>query len=306
MQNHHGKNLTSGHYTSDVLYKNEWYHADDSRITKIKQLKIDTTGAYLLFYVQETKAVTKGQKRAAAEADDDRPAIGVKRGQTHIEAIKASKGTAGGAFSLGTAAKHLYGLVPSFFSFKPVAFEQPSGTDDMETDSFRSFADIHIASSPTQPSSMFIDNDLIRSSVQETQMEDQAPEPRAQCSSAEVLILPKPAIDIKSEVPRLPVRSPAEPIIVLDAEPEHKIMPRSAKPVKKIVVRKYGRKKGGEAVDMPSSLEDLLMFGGNRLGIKAVAVRTTDGDEARIRDLDVLESCERVFLLTEDEEKEFE
>lgn len=49
-QNHHGQSLRSGHYTSDLLYEDQWYHADDSRVTKTGHLEADKVGAYLFFF----------------------------------------------------------------------------------------------------------------------------------------------------------------------------------------------------------------------------------------------------------------
>jgi len=72
-----------------------------------------------------------------------------------------------------------------------------------------------------------------------------------------------------------------------------------------VIVRKYGKTKGGTRILLPTSLQDLLEIGGKELGIKAVAVRDTTQDEAQIKDLDILTDQQVVYLTTADDEESF-
>lgn len=50
---HHGKVLSSGHYTASVKRDDIWYHVDDTTITTTSLSAVLRKQAYLLFYLNE-------------------------------------------------------------------------------------------------------------------------------------------------------------------------------------------------------------------------------------------------------------
>jgi len=73
---------------------------------------------------------------------------------------------------------------------------------------------------------------------------------------------------------------------------------------KTIIIRKQGQKRGGEKILCPSSLQELLKVGGEKLGIVAVKARTFT-EEAMIGDISVIKEDQLIVLTTQEDEKEF-
>ena len=71
-----------------------------------------------------------------------------------------------------------------------------------------------------------------------------------------------------------------------------------------IVVRKF-EKRGGVKVQVPDTLEELLILGGEKLGIQAVALREIK-TEAKIDDIKALKNDDVVYLMTQADEEKFD
>ena len=52
---HWGKSIQAGHYVSNIKRNEKWYFCDDNEITEIKEEKIYSKYAYLLFYRQDNQ-----------------------------------------------------------------------------------------------------------------------------------------------------------------------------------------------------------------------------------------------------------
>ena len=47
---HHGKSISSGHYTADVRQPDRWLRFDDGNVSEVSQQAVLTDRPYLLFY----------------------------------------------------------------------------------------------------------------------------------------------------------------------------------------------------------------------------------------------------------------
>jgi len=73
---------------------------------------------------------------------------------------------------------------------------------------------------------------------------------------------------------------------------------------KQVIVRRLGKKRGGEELQLPATLDELLQIGGKLLAIDAVKVRRST-TESSINDINTISDKEIVFLTTKAEEEEF-
>jgi len=71
-----------------------------------------------------------------------------------------------------------------------------------------------------------------------------------------------------------------------------------------VVVRKFG-KRGGVKIQVPDTLSELFQVAGEKLGIKGIAIREITS-EARIDDIKALKQDDVIFLMSEEEEKNFD
>jgi len=74
--------------------------------------------------------------------------------------------------------------------------------------------------------------------------------------------------------------------------------------IKSIVIRKVNQDRGGHTIQVPPTLEELLLQGSKLLNIKAIAVRAS-GTEALITDIKFIQPNAVVYLSTVEDEKVF-
>jgi len=70
---------------------------------------------------------------------------------------------------------------------------------------------------------------------------------------------------------------------------------------RRITIRKFRKPKGGISLILPASKEELLQIGGQKLGIQASSIRTTD--EAILDDFQTIRDNDVLYLLTPEEEE---
>jgi hypothetical protein len=74
------------------------------------------------------------------------------------------------------------------------------------------------------------------------------------------------------------------------------------------VIRKLGQERGGEKIELPKTLQELLDTGGPLLrfkrGLKAIKVRE-HGTFANVPKVEAIQDGEVVYLTTEEDEKQF-
>jgi len=71
-----------------------------------------------------------------------------------------------------------------------------------------------------------------------------------------------------------------------------------------IVIRKF-EKRGGVKVKLPPTLDELIKIGSQELGVEGVRVREVS-TEALIKNLEAIEEGTILWLMTTDEEKNFD
>ncbi|CAB0001845.1 unnamed protein product [Nesidiocoris tenuis] len=62
---HHGASGSGGHYTCYALNSdsNQWYHYDDSCVTKVSKQTVNSSQAYVLFYLKDSAKSIRWRKR---------------------------------------------------------------------------------------------------------------------------------------------------------------------------------------------------------------------------------------------------
>jgi len=71
---------------------------------------------------------------------------------------------------------------------------------------------------------------------------------------------------------------------------------------KTVIVRRYGKERGGKRIPKPSRIEELMAWGGEALGIEPVKVRDCNGCDLPYQDVPYLRNNEVVILSAQEDE----